>query len=151
MLCRHIDRGHAVLLIHCENDTKRTVAKGVILQNIQAERNADTVVSTQAGPIRTENFSIVDDFDRVTKGVKRDALGCHTDHVHVRLKDDARGCLASGGGGLFNNDVTQAVFCNCKAMVLCPLEEIGPDLLLVVGWMGNFANLIKLLQDDIQG
>lgn len=63
------------------------MTQGVVLQQVQAHRHADTVIGTQAGAVCSQGHTIVDDLDGIVHRIVGDALFAYADHIHVCLKD----------------------------------------------------------------
>ena len=125
------------------------MTQGVILQQIQAHRHADTVVGAQTGAICGQSHTIVDDFDRVVHRIVGDALFAYADHIHVCLEDHTGYILATGGGGFVNDDLIHVVLFHGQAMAFGPLEQVLADALLVMGGAGYLCQLQKLGQYNI--
>ena len=132
ILRRHIHRCHTVLFIDGDDHPQRAVPQGRVLQDVEAKRHADPIVSPQAGTIRAERFPVVDDLDRVIQRVKVNAFCRHTDHIHMGLQDHLRRLFISCGGRLVNDDIAELIPDSGQAMASGPVHEIVADLLLVM-------------------
>ena len=138
---------HTIFFVGGEDGADGAVTQGVILQQIQAHRHADTVVGAQTGAICGQSHTIVDDLDRVVHGIVGDTLFANTHHIHVRLEDHTRYIFTAGGCGLVNDDLIHVVLFH--AMALGPLEQVLADALLVMGGAGYLCQLQKLGQYNI--
>ena len=125
------------------------MTQGVVLQQIQAHRHADTVIGTQAGAVCSQGHTIVDDLDGIVHRIVGDALFAYADHIHVCLKDHTGYILAARGGGLVNDDLIHVVLFHGQAMAFGPLEQVLADALLVMGRAGHLCQLQKFGQYNI--
>ena len=123
---------HTIFFVGGEDGADGAVTQGVILQQIQAHRHADTVVGAQTGAICGQSHTIVDDLDRVVHGIVGDTLFANTHHIHVRLEDHTRHIFTAGGCGLVNDDLIHVVLFHGQTMALGPLEQVLADALLVM-------------------
>ena len=140
---------HTIFFVGGEDGADGAVTQGVVLQQVQAHRHADTVVGAQTGAICGQSHTIVDDLDRVVHGIVGDTLFANTHHIHVRLEDHTRYIFTAGGCGLVNDDLIHVVLFHGQTMVFGPLEQVLADTLLVMGRAGHLCQLQKFGQYNI--
>ena len=109
------------------------------------ERHGDTytIISAEGGAFGFEPLAVDIRLDRIGHEIMGDIAVLLTDHVHVRLEDNALAVLVTGCSGDTHDDVHRLIGDTLDTMGSGERLQPAADLLLVLGGTGHFADLSK--------
>ena len=135
--------GETGLFIDREETLDSRVLKFGVGDGSERHRDTDTVVTAEGGAFGFEPLAVDIGLDRIGHEIMGDIAVLLTDHIHVRLEDDALAVLITGGGRDTHDDVHRLIGDTLDTMGSGERLQPAADLLLVLGGTGHFANLSK--------
>ena len=148
---------HAVPELHSAGETglfidrEETLDSGVLKFGVgdgsERHGDTDTVVTAEGGAFGFEPLAVDIGLDRIGHEIMGDIAVLLTDHIHVRLEDDALVVLITGGGGDTHDDVHRLIGDTLDTMGSGERLQPAADLLLVLGGTGDSTNLCKNIKD----
>ena len=139
---------HTSLFIRGQQHFQRAVLDGLVRQHGQAACHAHAVVGAQGGATGGDPFTVDIGIDRVFGEV---VLGVGIGlghHVDVGLQHHGLAVFHARGGRLLDDDVAHGVLLDRQAFSLGPLHYPGAQLGLVLGGVGNGADLLEELPNQ---
>jgi len=132
------------LFVDGEERFNRAELQGLVFEDRQAHRQADAVVRAERRPFGLEDVVLDVDLDRVLGEVEGDVAVLLADHVHVALEDGDGFLLHALGRGFDDDDVADLVGADLQPLFLGEVEDVLPDLLLVLGAAGDLPYPVKM-------
>ncbi len=140
--------GHAGLFVRGQQHFQRAVLDGLVGQHGQTAGHAHAVVGTQGGATGGDPFTVDIGIDRVLGEV---VLGIGVglgNHVDVGLQHHGLAVFHPRRGRLLDDDVAHGVLFDRQAFSLGPLHYPGAQLGLVLGGVGDGADLLEELPNQ---
>ena len=124
--------------------------EGPGIQKSKRVGNGDPVVPAQGGSLCADIISVNLQIQAFFLHIFGNARILFAHHIHVPLKNDRLRILVSFRCLLDNDYIIQGILVHLQIAILCELNEIITDRLLMIGRARNFRQLLKEIKHTLR-